>query len=170
LDAQYHHLLVLELQGLENVVIKSTNSNKLQQFSEIIIRCAEKDLYQQRSDESVINLLQSQLQQANQDKEQQAKLDAEVQKQIEKLTKELNEAKQTVSLSVKLQMLKEGDLKDLQERYQVVLLTQKKQYELLTKLSQRLNVAAKYFNPIALEKNIKIIDKPKKEKKKKRTG
>jgi len=68
-----------------------------------------------------------------------------------KRQKELEEAKQTASLSVKLQILKEGDLKDLQKRYQAALITQENQHELLNKLSERLSLAAGYFHQISQE-------------------
>ena len=68
-----------------------------------------------------------------------------------KRQEELEEARQTARLSVKLQMLKEGDLKDLQKRYQLVLITQENQHELLNKLSERLSLAAGYFHQISQE-------------------
>ncbi len=64
---------------------------------------------------------------------------------------ELDEAKQTTALSLKLQMLKENDLKDLQQRYQAALVTQENQHELLNKLSERLSLAAGYFHQISQE-------------------
>ena len=69
----------------------------------------------------------------------------------DKLQLELEEAKQTVSLSLKLQMLKENDLKDLQQRYQSALETQENQHQLLNKLSERLSLAAGYFHQISEE-------------------
>jgi hypothetical protein len=46
-------------------------------------------------------------------------------------------------------MLREADLKDLQGRYQGVLVQQKSQQELLTKLAQRLTVANQYFHELS---------------------
>lgn len=72
----------------------------------------------------------------------------------DKRLQELEEAQQTASLSVKLQMLKEGDLQDLQKRYQQALVTQENQHELLNKLSERLSLAAGYFHQISQEQQI----------------
>jgi hypothetical protein len=68
-----------------------------------------------------------------------------------KLKHELAEARQTASLSVKLQLLREADLRDLQSRYQAVKEQQQQQHELLTKLAQRLSVATQYFEQLSIE-------------------
>jgi FkbM family methyltransferase len=109
---------------------------------------------------------QQQLEQSNQEKQQQVTLASERQHQIEKLTQErdthaktaidkqkrlqqdLDEARQTVALSIKLQALKEADLKDLQQRYQESQETQQQQHELLDKLTEKLTIAADYFHQI----------------------
>ena len=82
----------------------------------------------------------------------------EQQAQIEQLTKardeqeilkqELIEARQTVSLSIKLQTLREADLKDLQGRYQTSLSIQERQHQMLVKLGERLSVASSYFHQL----------------------
>jgi deoxyribodipyrimidine photolyase len=48
-------------------------------------------------------------------------------------------------------MLKEGDLRDLQERYKTTQITLATQNELLEKLSDRLASAAQYFHLISQE-------------------
>ena len=48
-------------------------------------------------------------------------------------------------------MLKEGDLRDLQERYKTAQITLENQNELLEKLSDRLGSAAQYFHLISQE-------------------
>lgn len=68
---------------------------------------------------------------------------------------ELDEAKQTASLSVKLQMMKENDLRDLQQRYKTSLATQESQHELLNKLGERLSLAADYYHRISLDTLVK---------------
>lgn len=68
-----------------------------------------------------------------------------------KLKSELEEARQTASLTVKLQLLRETDLRELQSRYQAVQLQQQQQHELLTKLAQRLGVATRYFEQLSVD-------------------
>ena len=57
--------------------------------------------------------------------------------------------RQTAALSIKLQALREADLRDLQARYQETLLSQNSQHQLLVKLSERLNKASSYFHRLA---------------------
>jgi hypothetical protein len=68
-----------------------------------------------------------------------------------KLDHELAEARQTASLSVKLQLLREADLRDLQARYREVQQQHQQQHELLTKLAQRLSLATQYFEQLSFE-------------------
>jgi hypothetical protein len=103
-------------------------------------------------------------------KDEQAKLLADSQAQIEQLTQEkkvlatqkdeqtklatqrhdeLQKSRQSASLSLKLQMLREADLKDLQTRYQASRAQEEHQHHLLTKLEERLSTASAYFNQIA---------------------
>ncbi len=70
------------------------------------------------------------------------------------LKKELEEVKQTTSLSIKLQTLKEADLKDLQHRYQASLVVQENQHKLLKQLSERLTLAADYFHEISAQSDL----------------
>lgn len=71
--------------------------------------------------------------------------------QAAKLSQELAEARQTASLTVKLQMLREADLRDLQQRYQAAQAQQQSQHELLSKLAQRLSLANRYFQQLSHE-------------------
>ncbi|MEQ1486837.1 hypothetical protein, partial [Methyloglobulus sp.] len=87
--------------------------------------------------------------QARQAEERQAQIGQLTQardEQLGKLNQELRDARQTASLSVKLQMLREADLKDLQARYQASLFTQEEQHQLLEKLGERLSVVSNYFH------------------------
>jgi hypothetical protein len=68
------------------------------------------------------------------------------------LRQELRDARQTAALSMKLQTLRESDLRELQSRYESSAETQEKQQLLLRKLSERLTAASSYFHQIAQEK------------------
>jgi hypothetical protein len=61
---------------------------------------------------------------------------------------DMADARQTASLSVKLQTLREADLRDLQGRYENVTVQQQGQHALLTQLAQRLTVANQYFHQL----------------------
>jgi hypothetical protein len=71
----------------------------------------------------------------------------------DRLQRELQESRQTTSLSVRMQTLREADLKDLQARYQVVLEKNEEQYQLLAKLGERLRTAAGYFHQLAMSQS-----------------
>ncbi|MCK5356106.1 MAG: hypothetical protein KAJ63_13390, partial [Methyloprofundus sp.] len=58
LDENYHHLLILEVQGLESLIVKSTTDEYLQKFSGIIIRSGNAQLYKQEQQENIIDLLE----------------------------------------------------------------------------------------------------------------
>lgn len=79
----------------------------------------------------------------------------------DRLQRELQESRQTASLSVRMQTLREADLKDLQARYQVALEKNEEQYQLLAKLGERLRTAAGYFHQLATsqssEKGIPVV-------------
>jgi hypothetical protein len=62
---------------------------------------------------------------------------------------DLRKSGQAASLSLKLQMLREADLKDLQTRYRESRAQEEHQHQLLTKLEERLSTASVYFNQIA---------------------
>jgi FkbM family methyltransferase len=62
---------------------------------------------------------------------------------------QLQQARQAAALSLKLQMLRESDLKELQERYQAALAVQERQHQMLTKLGERMSVASRYFHQLA---------------------
>jgi FkbM family methyltransferase len=62
---------------------------------------------------------------------------------------ELADTRQAMNLSVRLQTLRENDLKDLQRRYKQLRDQQRKQHELLDALAQRLTTANDYFQRLA---------------------
>ncbi|NJC88971.1 MAG: hypothetical protein FIB02_10670 [Desulfuromonas sp.] len=62
---------------------------------------------------------------------------------------ELVDARRTTTLSVKLQTLREADLKDLQHRYQELVTRQESQHQLLIVLSDRLSAASGYLHQLA---------------------
>ena len=62
---------------------------------------------------------------------------------------QLQQARQAAGLSLKLQMLREADLKELQERYQASLAVQERQHQMLAKLGERMSVASRYFHQLA---------------------
>lgn len=73
----------------------------------------------------------------------------------DRLQHELQESRQTTSLSVRMQTLREADLKDLQVRYQLALEKNEDQYQLLAKLGERLRIAAGYFHQLAAPQSSK---------------
>ncbi len=77
-------------------------------------------------------------------------------KVVAQLQDDLRKSGQAASLSLKLQMLREADLKDLQTRYQASLAQEEHQHQLLTKLGERLSTASTYFNQIA-DKDPRIL-------------
>ena len=70
----------------------------------------------------------------------------------EQQDQELKQARQAQSLALKLQLLKEADLKELQERYKKVSTEHQEQRDLLGKLSERLVVAQRYFQELTTSK------------------
>ncbi len=110
--------------------------------------------------------LQNDIEKSNKTKEEKTKTDIEqlnktIKEQKEKLKtradteekhqRELEQARETASLSVKLQILKEADLKDLQQRYKKSILAQESQHKLLNKLTDRLSIAADYYHQLPQE-------------------
>lgn len=75
------------------------------------------------------------------------------------LANELKEARRTIDLSMKFQMLKEEELKDLRQRYQAALTAQESQHKLLAQLSERLTLASEYFHKISDENVAKEREK-----------
>ncbi|XSG85256.1 MAG: hypothetical protein ACPW60_00685 [Methylohalobius sp. ZOD2] len=71
-----------------------------------------------------------------------------LEKQIEENRSGLQSAKSDLSIALRLQSLREADLKDLQKRYSEILKTKKSQDELLAKLQKRLSDAAQYLRVI----------------------
>jgi chromosome segregation ATPase len=73
---------------------------------------------------------------------------ADMAQQVQGLQRDLADARQTAALSVRLQTLRETDLRDLQGRYETVSVQQQSQHALLTQLAQRLTVANQYFHQL----------------------
>jgi FkbM family methyltransferase len=67
----------------------------------------------------------------------------------EQLREEIFEANQAAALSLKLQAMREADLRELQERYQASLSVQERQHQMLVKLGERLSIASRYFHQMA---------------------
>jgi FkbM family methyltransferase len=92
---------------------------------------------------------QALLDQTNKTLNEHAKLVEQSKKELGDLKMELVDAHRTASLTAKLLTLREADLRDLQDRYQESLSTQKKQHELLVRLGERLSAASTYFHQLA---------------------
>ena len=73
---------------------------------------------------------------------------ADMAQQVQGLQRDLADARQTAALSVRLQTLRETDLRDLQGRYETVSVQQQSQHALLTQLAHRLTVANQYFHQL----------------------
>ncbi len=73
----------------------------------------------------------------------------EQEKLMAQLHGEIRETRQAASLSLKLQMLREADLQDLQTRYRSSIAQEEHQHQLLTKLGKRLSTASAYYHQIA---------------------
>lgn len=76
--------------------------------------------------------------------------------QINQIKDELRKTQQSANLAIKLQMLRESDLKDLQQRYSEVVSTQEQQHILLNKLEDRLRLAASYFRQLCDQHSLNI--------------
>jgi hypothetical protein len=112
-----------------------------------------------------ITELQRQLDAVTRESDEQASLAKERLVQIEKgdaseihLMHELREAKQSASLAIRLQTLREADLEDLQIRYQVSLSIQDRQHKMLVKLGEQLSAASSYFQQIVAKRDALIPD------------
>jgi hypothetical protein len=70
---------------------------------------------------------------------------------------ELSSARQACSISLKIQALREADLRDLQVRYQDVLQKLDKQHQLLTKLAERLNIASNCIKQSAQNVQLPVL-------------
>ena len=73
---------------------------------------------------------------------------ARLEKEQVSLQQELQASRQATTLSIKLQMLREADLMDLQDRYQALFTREESQNKLLAQLNERLNAASSYFHQI----------------------
>ncbi len=85
-----------------------------------------------------------------------AKRQEEAEKLMARLQNELHESRQAASISLKLQMLREADLKDLQIRYQASRSKEEQQHQLLTKLGERLSTASAYFHQITKDETSRL--------------
>jgi FkbM family methyltransferase len=77
-----------------------------------------------------------------------SKLASDRQSEISQLKDKLHQARKTADLATKLQMLRESDLKELQQQHKKVIAKQKKQNHLFKKLEGRLMLAANYFHQL----------------------
>ena len=91
---------------------------------------------------------QAQIDEIGHAKAQAEQLAAERQTQIDQLSNDLRECRQSQALALKLQFLRETDLKDLQFKYREVANEHNQQRELLGKLAERLVVANQYFQQL----------------------
>lgn len=69
--------------------------------------------------------------------------------ELQKLRTELAAASRAAALGTKLQMLREADLRDLQQRYEASQEVQARQHDMLMKLGERLSLASNYFHQLA---------------------
>ena len=74
------------------------------------------------------------------------------------LRHELREAKQSASLAIRLQTLREADLEDLQTRYQASLSIQDRQHKMLVKLAEQLSAASSYFQQFVAKRDALLPD------------
>lgn len=77
---------------------------------------------------------------------------SQLQDRADKLEAELQEARRTVALSLKLQAQRDADLDDLQARYRESQEVQERQRQLLERVGERLGVASRYFHQLADER------------------
>jgi hypothetical protein len=109
--------------------------------------------------------LQRQLDAVTRESDEQASLAKERLAQIEKgdasetrLRHELREAKQSASLAIRLQTLREADLEDLQVRYQASVSIQDRQHQMLVKLGEQLSAASRYFQQFVVKRDALVPD------------
>lgn len=69
--------------------------------------------------------------------------------ELQKLRTELAAATRAAALGTKLQMLREADLRDLQQRYEASQEVQARQHDMLMKLGERLSLASNYFHQLS---------------------
>jgi hypothetical protein len=142
----------------EQVKVAAERQAQLEQFKKTVdeqTKMAAERLQQVEQLTQTQAALQQQVAQLKEQLEKRANNEAD-------LKHELVDARQSATLSVKLQTLREADLKDLQSRYQVALSTQENQHQLLVKLSERLSLASSYFHQLA---NSEITSLPSQQKK-----
>jgi hypothetical protein len=91
---------------------------------------------------------EQQIEQLSHVKGEQARKAESMENEMKNLRDELREAKETAAMSVKLQTLREMDLKELQDRFQDSKAKQEEQYQLLTQLSEKLRAVSAYFHQV----------------------
>jgi FkbM family methyltransferase len=111
----------------------------------------------ERQNKELEQLLERRLRQLRMADERQSET-ARLTRERDQLAAEVVEARQAASLSMKLQTLREADLKDLQSRYETTRSIQQTQHELLVKLAEKLTVASRYFYPLADNQSVPLID------------
>ncbi|MBK1618557.1 hypothetical protein CKO42_08920 [Lamprobacter modestohalophilus] len=85
------------------------------------------------------------------DRDQQAKLAAERQARIEELSDSLSALQRDNAMLLRMQALRDADLKDLQGRYAEVVDQKDRQTKLITQLTERLTVASSYLQQLNLD-------------------
>jgi hypothetical protein len=108
---------------------------------------------------------QRQVDAVTRERDEQASLEKTWLAQIEKgyasetlLRHELREAKQSASLAIRLQTMREADLEDLQVRYQASLSIQDGQHKMLVKLGEQLSAASSYFQQFMVKRDALLPD------------
>jgi len=108
---------------------------------------------------------QRQIDAVTRERDEQASLAKTQLAQIEKwnasetlLRDELREAKQSASLAIRLQTMREADLEDLQIRYQASMSIQDRQHNMLVKLGEQLSAASSYFQQFMVKRDALLPD------------
>ncbi len=102
--------------------------------------------------EEKVRLLTEQLDQSREDSEQREQnLRNDAERQLAEKIAELEKTKSDLSVAIRLQALRDADIKELQSRYAKVSEVRDQQRELLVKLQQRLGHAAEYLNQLGAQ-------------------
>lgn len=136
--ARQAHQTELEAARIELLKLQESSTQHIQQLQSALVE-------QRSSNEKVCAELQEQ-------KENLAQSEASLQSENELLRKEAESArsdsqqqKSHLGMALRLQTLRENDLRELQQRYAQMIQVNDQQRELLGKLHQRLSVAAEYL-------------------------
>lgn len=79
--------------------------------------------------------------------------------QVAEQDEELRDARSDMSVAIRLQTQRDGDLKDLQQRYEALLTRKEKQDELLGKLNHRLSIAAQSLRQLGADSASQTSDR-----------